>query len=124
MKIALQGSTIFIKDTTPKQFQTIKAWGLMKWDRKNQYLTGTVTLDLLEKLSGLVQLPWTARAVQYRLQQLQAAVDRERVNPAPVPAMAYPLKEGIQLYAHQVRAANMAALVFGWVKPDEMGVKQ
>ena len=42
-------------------------------------------------------------------------MDRELVNPEPVPFYKYPVK--MPLYAHQVRGANMAMLTFGWMAP-------
>jgi hypothetical protein len=38
------------------------------------------------------------------------------MNQDPVPFMDYPVK--LPLYKHQVRAANMALMVFGFVSPE------
>lgn len=115
MKIAVQGSAIYVKDTTDAQYKTIRSWGLMQWDKRAKLLVGAVSKELLDRLSRLVQLPPTAEAARIELQRKQDAIDRERVNPAPVPLASYPVKKS--LYQHQVRGANMALLTFGWVKP-------
>lgn len=57
MKIALQGSTLLIKEADNVQFAVIKSWNKMRWDRKTQLLTGTADMELLDKLASIVQLP-------------------------------------------------------------------
>lgn len=57
MKIALQGTTLLIKEVDNVQFAVIKSWNKMRWDRKTQLLTGTADMELLDKLSSIVQLP-------------------------------------------------------------------
>ncbi len=89
----------------------------MKWDKKTQTLRGAADLELLDKLSSIVRLPPAAENRRQRLRAVQDAVDRERINPEPVPFFKYPVK--MPLYAHQVRGANMAMLTFGWAQPGE-----
>ena len=57
MKIALQGTTLLIKEADNVQFAVIKSWNKMRWDRKTQLLTGTADMELLDKLASIVQLP-------------------------------------------------------------------
>lgn len=119
MKIALQGTTLLIKDADNVQFAVIKSWNKMKWDKKAQLLRGTADLELLDKLSSIVRLPPAVEDRRSRLHALQEAVDAERINPEPTPFYNYPVK--LPLYAHQTRGANMALLTFGWV-PTERSV--
>ena len=116
MKMAVDGGTLIIKDADNVQFTVIKSWNKMKWDKKTQTLRGTADLELLDKLSSIVRLPPAAENRRQHLRAVQDAVDRERVNPEPVPLCSYPVK--MPLYAHQVRGANMAMLTFGWAQPD------
>lgn len=113
MKMALQGNTLLIKDADNVQFTIIKSWNKTKWDKKSQVLRGTADIELLDKLAGIVRLPPAAESRRQRLRAVQDAVDRERINPEPVPFYGYPVK--MPLYAHQIRGANMALLTFGWV---------
>ena len=116
MKMALQGNTLLIKDADNVQFTVIKSWNKMKWDKKTQTLRGTADLELLDRLSSIVRLPPAIEDRRSRLQAVQTAVDRERINQAPKPFYQYPVK--MPLYAHQTRGANMALLTFGWVQPE------
>ena len=117
MKMALKDTTLFIKEADNVQFTIIKSWNKMKWDKKTQTLRGAADLELLDKLSSIVRLPPAAENRRQRLRAVQDAVDRERINPEPVPFFKYPVK--MPLYAHQVRGANMAMLTFGWAQPGE-----
>lgn len=117
MKMAVTANDLIIKDADNVQFTIIKSWGKMRWDKKTQTLRGTADLELLDKLSGIVRLPPAAESRRQRLRAVQDAVDRERINPEPVPFYKYPVK--MPLYAHQVRGANMAMLTFGWAQPGD-----
>ena len=116
MKMALNGSTILLVDVNSAQFAIIKSWSQMRWNAKEKQLEGTASLELLDKLAGLVRLAPSVEARRQELRQVLDAVDRERVNPEPKPFYKYPVK--LPLYAHQVRGANMALLEFGWVPPS------
>ncbi len=117
MKMAVDGGTLIIKDADNVQFTVIKSWNKMKWDKKTQTLRGAADLELLDKLSSIVRLPPAAENRRQRLRAVQDAVDRERINPEPVPFFKYPVK--MPLYAHQTRGANMCLLTFGWVSPEK-----
>lgn len=117
MKMALQGNTLRIKDADNVQFTVIKSWSKMRWVKKLQELQGTADLELLDRLAGLVRLPPDIDRRRQELKAVQDAVDRERVNPTPTPFYKYPVK--LPLYAHQVRAADMCLLTFGWITPEE-----
>lgn len=113
--MALKGSTLILIEVDNVQFAIIKSWNKMKWDKKSLSLHGIADIELLDKLAGIVHLPPIVAQRRRELHTLQDAVDRERMNPEPVPFCKYPVK--MPLYAHQVRGANMAMLTFGWVTP-------
>ena len=119
MKIALQGTTLLIKDADNVQFTVIKSWGKMRWDKKTQTLSGTADIELLERLSSIVRLPPAPAQRLAELHSIQDAVDRERVKEKASPFYNYPVK--MPLYDHQSRVANMALLTFGWVPPEAAG---
>lgn len=116
MKMALQGNTLLIKEADNVQFSVIKSWNKMRWDKKTQLLSGTADMELLDKLATIVRLPPSIEQRRRQLHAVQDAIDRERVNPEPVPLAPYPVK--MPLYAHQTRAANMCLLAFGWATPE------
>ena len=118
MKIALQGTTLLIKEADNVQFAVIKSWNKMRWDRKTQLLTGTADMELRDKLASIVQLPPAIAQRRSQLHRVQEAIDSERVNPHPKPLADYPVK--MSLYDHQVRGANMCLVAFGWASPDEI----
>ncbi len=127
MKMLLKDGILYIADADKTQFGIIKSWNHMEWDRKNQYFKGAATLELLDKLAGIVRLPagdphtGKGNIEQYRqkLHAVQDAVNAERMNENPRPLYPYPVKK--PLYAHQTRGANMALLTFGWVQPGGAG---
>lgn len=115
MKMALQGNTLLIKEADNVQFTVIKSWNKMKWNKRLSQLEGIADLELLDKLSSIVKLPPAIDARRESLHRVQDAVDRERVNPEPVPMYNYPVK--LPLYRHQIRGANMAMITFGFIEP-------
>lgn len=116
MKMAMQGNTLKIIEADNVQFTVIKSWNKMKWNKKLQQLEGIADIELLDKLASIVRLPQAIEAHRAQLHRVQEAVDRERVNPNPIPMYNYPVK--LPLYKHQVRGANMALLTFGLISPD------
>lgn len=117
MEIKLKENTLIVRGVDAMQYGVIRSWGCMKWDKKTKSLHGMATLELLDRLAGMVRLPPTIEAHRTRLHSIQDAVDRERVKPSPAPLCDYPVTT--PLYAHQTRAANMALLTFGWAEPQE-----
>ena len=118
MKMALQGNTLKIIEADNVQFTVIKSWNKMKWNKKLKQLEGIADLELLDKLASIVRLPPAIEAHRAELHRVQAAVDRERINPDPKEMYEYPVK--LPLYRHQVRGANMALLTFGLIQPPEV----
>lgn len=115
MKIALKDGQILIKEADENQFLIIKSWGKMKWSKAQQMLYGPADIELLNKLSGIVRLPGPIEDRRQRLNEVAAAIDRERLKKEPEPLYKYPVK--FPLFKHQTRAANMALITFGLVPP-------
>ncbi|MCD8197131.1 MAG: hypothetical protein LUE24_08255 [Lachnospiraceae bacterium] len=118
MKMALKGTTLFIREADETQFTVIKSWNKMKWNRSKQELTGIADMELLDKLNSIVRLPPQIEARRKELHAVADAVDKERMNKDPKPFIQPPVK--ISMYAHQVRGFNMCLLVFGFVSPEEV----
>lgn len=116
MKMAMKDGMIRIIEADVTQAAIIKSWGKMKYSRSNQMYEGPVSMELLNRLAGLVRLPSAIEAVRKNMNKVQEAVDQERVRKDPKPLVDYPVTKS--LYQHQVRAANMALLTFGLVPPE------
>lgn len=117
MKMAMKDGQILIKDADNMQFNIIKSWNKMKWNRAEQMLCGPVDGELLNKLASIVRLPPVIEAERKRLNSIQDAVDAERMKENPVPLYKPPVK--LNMFRHQIRGYNMALLTFGLVQPPE-----
>ena len=115
MKMALKDGQIVIKEADNNQFLIIKSWSKMKWSKAEQMLYGPADIELLNKLAGIVRLPGPIEERRQKLNEVAAAVDRERMKEDPEPLYKYPVK--LSLYKHQIRGANMALMVFGLIEP-------
>ena len=115
MKMALKGGQIMIKDADNMQFTIIKSWNKMKWSKAEPMLYGPADAELLNRLAGLVRLPELIEKERQRLNEIAAAVDRERMKEEPEPLYKYPVK--YPLFKHQTRGANMALITFGLIDP-------
>ena len=114
------GPYLQIIDTTEQEYKLIIGWGEMRWIHSKKWLEGYASLELLNKVYGLLnddgkRLPPSIERRRVELQRTRDALNRERANEQPTPFYAYPVK--MKLYAHQVRGANMALLNFGWIQP-------
>lgn len=117
MKMAMMDGRLYIKEADNSQFMIIKSWNKMRWSKKDQMLHGAATLELLDLLAGIVRLPPSIEAARIRMRDVAEAVDWVRLCENPRPIIDFPIK--VSPYAHQVRAANMAILVFGFITPEE-----
>lgn len=115
MKMALKDGQILIREADNVQFQIIKSWGKMKWSRQTQTLSGTVDIELLNRLSDLVILPATIELERVRLNKIMEAVNRERMKENPKPLITPPIK--MNLFKHQIRGYNMALMILEFVEP-------
>ena len=119
MKMRLENGILTVIEVDNLQFNVIKSWGRMKYSKKDKSLSGIADIELLDKLSEMVQLPAYIEKHRRNLHEIQNAVDLERTNPDPKPLAQFPVR--IPLYQHQVRGANMALLTFGWIQPSDEG---
>lgn len=117
MKMAMKDGQILIREADTVQFTIIKSWGKMKWSRQTQTLSGPADIELLNRLAGLVNLPPSIEVERKKLNEVMAAVDRERMNPKPEPLIPPPVK--VSPFTHQVRGYNMALMTFGLVDPPK-----
>lgn len=119
MKIKMEDGYIYIIEANITQTEILKSWMQLKWDKKMRWWKGAVNLELLDKLSRLIPLPDVIKAEHRRLKAVQDAVDAERIKAAEEvkPLVKYHVKK--KLYTHQVRAANMALMVFGLVESQK-----
>ena len=118
MKMKMEDGTLIVAAMDSTQYAIIKSWNLMRYNRLMKWVEGSVTLELLDKFSSIVKLPDSIEAERQRLKDIQDAVDRERLREEPHPLYKYPVK--IPLFEHQVRAANMALITFGLIKPEDV----
>lgn len=119
MLIRMRDGCIQIVEADSTQTAVFKSWGgMMKWNKKKKWWEGLVCAELMNRLAKLVPLPEPLNAERHRLNAVQETVDAERIRPAEElrPLVRYPVKKN--LYAHQMRAANMALLTFGLVDPQ------
>ncbi|MCM1027835.1 MAG: hypothetical protein NC432_15525, partial [Roseburia sp.] len=90
--MALKDGQILIKEADNNQFLIIKSWGKMKWSKAELMFYGPADIELLNKLSGLVRLPGPIEQVRQHLNEVAAAIDRERMKEKPEPLYKYPVK--------------------------------
>jgi len=115
MRMALKNGQLYIIETDNVQYQIIKSWNMMRWNRQSKWLEGAATLELLNRVHAMTRLPDTIEAERQRLLSIQKAVDAERMNENPVAIYTYPVK--VPLFAHQTRAANMSMYALGFMEP-------
>ena len=84
----------------------------MHWDKKNKCLRARATLDTLKGLSGIFTLTPALAALKLYLEQKRREMETQRTCKTPFPKMHFPLKKGIKLFEHQIRAVNMALIEF------------
>ena len=119
MKMALKDGKLMIIEADEVQKTIIKSWNQMRWIRGQQMYEGTASSELLNKLSTIVHLPPSIEAERVRMNTVQEAVDEERTKEHPAPMYNYPVTKS--LYEHQVRAANMALMTFGFIDTPKKG---
>ena len=122
MKMKLDNGTLIIADCDSTQFNIIKSWNKMKWNKSRQWLEGPCTGELLNKLSSIVRLPEPIEAERKHFNDVAASVDRERMKEDPVPIYKYPVK--YPLFKHQTRGANMALITFGLIDPPDVSEEE
>ena len=111
MKMMLKRGMVTLIEVPPSRAAQLKKGGRMQWDRAKQAFTAPASLGLLEYLSALFPLPGPYAAALDQMRRNRAAAERERTKETPEPLCRYPVRR--RLFAHQIRAANMALLDFG-----------
>lgn len=119
MQQKIDKGMIFVKATKEEE-ATIKTWRMMKKDKNKGYWYGEITRSLLENLKRIGGLIPPAKHILKEMVAIQDAVDAERVKPdnEVVCYKKPPVK--VKLFKHQQRAYNMALMVFGIIKPEEL----
>lgn len=108
MKIALQNDVIIIAEASDR-FQALKSIGF-KYQKSDKTLRNDLSLQNLEALSKIINLPPSFVEIKNRLMQNQLIIDEIRKDPEPKPIVNYPVN--VDLFKHQVRAWNIPSL---WV---------
>lgn len=105
MKIALVNNQVVIAEPGDL-YGRLKAY--MKWNKSRHRLEAPVSLELLQVLSTLFNLPPRIAAEYQLLQDRLGRIEREKNNDNPVPLMKIPVKAN--LYKHQIRGINCALI--------------
>ena len=121
MKMKMENAQLIVADVDSSRYAIIKSWNLMRWNKGMQWLEGPATMELLDRMAKLVRLPEQIESERLRMKRIQDAVDKERMKEKPTNVYYYPVKAN--LFMHQQKAANMAALTFGWISPEEWAIK-
>ena len=117
MRQKIDNGIIYVQPSKEEE-AVIKTWRMMKKDKEKGYWYGAISRPLLENLKRNGGLIPPAKKILDDMLTVQAAVDAERIKPdkSISPRYKYPVKA--KLFTHQVRAANMALMVFGVVPPE------
>lgn len=98
---------VFLRDIKPGQLDAVHNAGFT-WNKSKKYFEGIPSLFMLEALSQLVRLPASLENLKAQLKENQESINTERTlskDKVQEHAIA-PVKA--KLYAHQVKALNMA----------------
>lgn len=122
MKVAMKNGRIVLAQIEQARMDKLKKTGMLRWNKAARTYSAPVTLDLLDVLAQIFPLPDTVEVERRRLASIARQLDAQRAASEPVPLVPYPVRA--KLFRHQVRAANMAMLVFGAVPLEEERTKQ
>ena len=122
MKVAMKNGRIILAQIEQARMDKLKKTGMLRWNKAARTYSAPVTLDLLDVLAQIFPLPDTVEAERRRLAGIARQLDAQRAAAEPAPLVPYPVRA--RLFRHQVRAANMAMLVFGAVPLEEERTKQ
>lgn len=118
----MKNGRIILAQIEQARMDKLKKTGMLRWNKAARTYSAPVTLDLLDVLSQIFPLPDTVEAERQRLAGIARQLDAQRAAAEPAPLVPYPVRA--RLFRHQVRAANMAMLVFGAVPLEEERTKQ
>ena len=122
MKVDMKNGRIVLAQIEQARMDKLKKTGMLRWNKAARTYSAPVTLDLLDVLAQIFPLPDTVEAERRRLAGIARQLDAQRAAAEPAPLVPYPVRA--RLFRHQVRAANMAMLVFGAVPLEEERTKQ
>ena len=120
MKMAIQEGMIRLVEVDAVRASRIKSWGKMRYVRSRAWWEGECSLDLLNRLAKLGIRTAQSEELRILWNRQQIAVDKVRYLKDPKPLRDFPVTK--KLYEHQVRAADMAMITFGWAAPEEVGI--
>ena len=119
MKMAIsEDGTLYLKDLSYEENLKVKSWGLMKYDSKIKMYKGPVSYELLKRIQKVRPLSPEGEQLLRRYKKRQTAVDYVRNLDSPKEYIKAPVKG--KLYSHQIKAYDMALIVFGVVSPDDV----
>lgn len=122
MKIAMKEGRIILAQIEQARMDKLKKTGMLRWNKRERTYSAPVSLDLLNALAQIFTLPDCIETERRRLAGVARELDAQRAAAEPAPLVPYPVRA--RLFRHQVRAANMAMLVFGAVPLEEERTKQ
>lgn len=119
MKIAFDeaAGTIALADVGP-YYNTLTGATNLRWVKQRKTLEGPADLETLNRLAQIIRLPEHVEKHRRMLQRIRDTVEAVRDDPQPVAVIPPPVNA--TLYAHQVRAYDMALLTFGAVTPEQV----
>lgn len=106
MKIAVQHGNVILAEVEPLRFEQLKRIGLLRWNKSSRCFTAPMSLDLLNALQRLFNLPGYIEEERQRLLDVKRKVEEQRAAADPAPLYDYPVNA--TLFKHQTRGANMA----------------
>ncbi len=110
MKIAMKQGQILLAEIEPERHGPLQKIGQLRWNRSSRTYSAPVSLELLDGLAKLFPLPDFIEAERRRLAEIARRIEAQRAAEKPEPICRYPVKA--DLFAHQIRAANMALIRF------------
>lgn len=99
-------------------YNTIANTTPLRWNPRRKTMEGAASLDTLNCLAQITRLPDSLEQRRQTLQRVRDAVEEVREDAHPVAVIPPPVKAN--LFAHQIRAYDMALLTFGAVTPEQM----
>ncbi|MGN1318326.1 MAG: hypothetical protein ACI4VF_04865 [Lachnospirales bacterium] len=114
----VKNNVVILKDVGDN-YSTLVSMG-MKYNKRDKTLRKFVTSDFLNRLSKIIKLPEKLEIERQRLADIDEAVAIERAKEKSVAYIKPPIKPGLTPYNHQTKAYNMALIVFGLIKPQEV----
>lgn len=116
MRLTIRGSLLIAAQLSKDEYEIIRSWNMMRWDRSLSAMVGRIGLDLLNKLR-MFGLPDELEARRREIEQLEHRTAAAKNEKHPKPLIDYPVKPA--MFEHQIRGANCAVLTFGYVPEND-----